>query len=546
MATAAEMRAWRARPGNRERENRRRRERRAATAAARPVGVAHGADTARVPVDSVRALVEWAESTLVIPAGPLQGRPFRFGAWQVDWLRGAMGKGIVEAGLSVARKNGKSALVAAAVLAHLVGPLNRPRWRCAVASAKAGLAAELMIQIREIAEESGLTGLDMRATPLPGVAHGARGARCDFLAAEKSTGHAVGVDLAILDEAGRLDESKRDLWNAMLHSITGRAGRLWAISARYQGPMFAELAGRADDPAVHWREYAAAAAAAIDDRAAWAAANPGLADGIKSIDIMQAMARRALADASNEYDFRAQELNQSVNPEREMIVAVSDWQRCMVAELPARAGPVCIGLDMGGSASMTAAAAVWPDTGRIEVWGAFPATPNLAERGLGDGVGGRYIDMQRRGELATYPGRVTPVQEFLADLKARLAGERIVVAGADRYRRAEVLTALDAVGARWPMQWRGVGASATADGSADIRAFQRAVLEKRIKTTGNLLLESAIAESALRFDGAGNPALDKRAHASRIDALQAAVIAVGLARLESVGAREDGYRVVTV
>ena len=37
-------------------------------------------------------------------------------------------------------------------------------------------------------------------------------------------------------------------------------------------------------------------------------------------------------------------------------------------------------------------------------------------------------------------------------------------------------------------------------------------------------MESAIAESAIRYDAAGNPALDKDRQQSRIDVLQAAVI----------------------
>jgi len=539
------MRAWRARPENRERENRRRRERRAA-ARARSRPAAPARPELSPGADAVGELIAWAESVLVIPAGRLRGKRFKVAGWQADWLRAALSPGVMEAGLSVARKNGKSGLVALAVLGFLCGPLNRENWRGAVTSLTGKLAGELLLQIREIVTASGLEGVDMRATPAPGVVHGGRGARCEFLAADKATGHAVGVDLAIIDEAGLLDESKRALWNAMLTSTSGRDGRLWCISIRGDGPMFAEMESRAGDRAVHWKEYAAAAGAAIDDTAAWAAANPGMADGIKSPEYMQRAARRALALPSEESAFRAYDLNQAQSPERETICSVGDWHACIVSEMPARRGPVCIGLDMGGSASMTALCACWPETGRLEVYGAFPATPGLAERGLGDGVGGLYIDMHRRGELRTYPGRVTPVRQFLGDCRARLAGERVAVAGADRYRRAEVLTALESAGANWPMQWRGVGAAASADGSADVRAFQRAVLEKRIKTTGNLLLESAIAESALRYDGAGNPALDKRAHASRIDALQAAVIAVGLARLESKRGSESGYRVVTV
>ena len=85
---------------------------------------------------------------------------------------------------------------------------------------------------------------------------------------------------------------------------------------------------------------------------------------------------------------------------------------------------------------MTAAAALWPDTGRLEVWAAFPDTPGLAERSESDGCRGQYEEMQRRGELRVYPGRVLLVSAFLGDVAVALAGERVIAAGADRYRRA--------------------------------------------------------------------------------------------------------------
>ena len=58
---------------------------------------------------------------------------------------------------------------------------------------------------------------------------------------------------------------------------------------------------------------------------------------------------------------------------------------------------------------MTAMVAIWPATGRMEVWGAFADTPGLHERGQADGVGRLYLRMQEAGEIAAYPGRVTPV-----------------------------------------------------------------------------------------------------------------------------------------
>ena len=81
------------------------------------------------------------------------------------------------------------------------------------------------------------------------------------------------------------------------------------------------------------------------------------------------------------------------------------------------------------------------------------------------------------------------------------------------------------------MEWRGQGASAGADGSHDIRAFQRLVLSGKLAVAKSLLLRSAVASSVLRYDNAGNPALDKRKARARIDALSAAVIAAGLGEI---------------
>ena len=180
---------------------------------------------------------------------------------------------------------------------------------------------------------------------------------------------------------------------------------------------------------------------------------------------------------------------------------------------------------------MTAAAALWPATGRLETWAAFPTDPDLRTRGEADAVGGLYEQMHDRGELLVFDGRVTPVAPFLRYVSNKLAGERVIVAGADRYRRAEGLQALTDAQVRWPMRWRGTGAHAKADGSHDVRAFQRRALSGRLLSRDSLLVASALSESDVRYDDGGNPALCKQRMRSRIDVLQAAVIAAGLAEV---------------
>ena len=482
------------------------------------------------PADPAGAVAGWARSTLKVPTGPKRGEPFVIDDWQLDFLRDALAPGVREAGLSVARKNGKSGAIAAVLLAYLAGPLNRPEWRAIVVSMTGELAKELRHAIELTAATAGLP-IRVFKSPTPGRIEGEAGARVDILAADKATGAAVGADIALIDEAGLLDEAKRDLWNQVLSSVSGRDGRLICISIRGDGPMFRELGERAADPSVCWHEYAAPEDCELDDRGAWTAANPGLASGIKSERYMADMARRALASPADQRSFRSHDLNAPVDPGREMICSLADWRACLTDDPPERDGECVLGFDLGGSASMTALAAIWPRSGRMEAWGAFPAVPDALARGAADGVGGLYQQMVDRGEVTLYGGRVTPVAEFLADCAARLAGERIIAAGADRFRKAEAIQALESAGLRWPMQWRGQGASAVADGSHDVRSFQKRTIGRRLAAASSLLMASAISESAIDYDALGNPRLDKGRARGRIDALSAAVIAAGLAEI---------------
>ena len=60
----------------------------------------------------------------------------------------------------------------------------------------------------------------------------------------------------------------------------------------------------------------------------------------------------------------------------------------------------------------------------------FGDVPSLIERGRRDGA--RYDLMAKRGELRTYPGRVTPVSDFLADVAGDLAGVKVPPPGRRR------------------------------------------------------------------------------------------------------------------
>ena len=208
-----------------------------------------------------------------------------------------------------------------------------------------------------------------------------------------------------------------------------------------------------------------------------------------------------------------------------MICSPDDLRGCFADDPPARQGPCFLGFDIGEATSATAACAIWPATGRLETWCAFGDVPALAERAKRDSA--PYGQMEARGELRTYPGRIVPPAAFLAYLQDDLAGCRVRAAGADSYKDSEVLDFLDQAAVRWPINFRRVGAGK--DGGRDVRAFQRLVIQRRLSMAENLSLATAIAKSTLRRDGNGNPGIDRATSRGRIDVLSAAVIAAGLA-----------------
>ena len=194
-----------------------------------------------------------------------------------------------------------------------------------------------------------------------------------------------------------------------------------------------------------------------------------------------------------------------------------------VSDLPPRDGGVVIGIDLGGSASMTAAAFYWPETGRLECLGTFPAHPSLLDRGQMDGVGSRYVEMQDRGELTVLGEKTVPVALWLSEVIKHVQGGQIAAITMDRYKQSELGEALDKAGIRAPLVWRGQGFR---DGGEDCERFRRATFDGKVKCKPSLLLRSAFADAVCLRDPANNLKLAKARSTGRIDAAAASVLAV--------------------
>ena len=160
----------------------------------------------------------------------------------------------------------------------MAGPLRRAGWRCGVASLSREKAGELRTQVEAIALASGLEGVEFWKRGAPSIT--TEGGSIDILSADKNAGAASSYDLAIVDEIGLLGEKDRPLVNSMRSSVSAKRGKFLSLSVWGDGPFCGEIVKRRDDPGVAVHLHQPPEDCALDDEAAWHAANPGLAAGI--------------------------------------------------------------------------------------------------------------------------------------------------------------------------------------------------------------------------------------------------------------------------
>jgi phage terminase large subunit-like protein len=481
---------------------------------------------------------------LEIPEGPQAGKPLRLAAFQKQFVKGALAPATNVAVLSIGRGNAKTALSAGLALGSLLGEWdNQPRREILIAARtrdQARIAWDFVAGFSRSLPEETQKALTFRRSPRleiefegDGGGHFVRA-----IAADGKSALGSAPTLVLMDERGHWSADQGDALEAALLSGLGkRYGRALIIStsAPDDSHPFSRWLDE-EQAGVYRQEHRPAPGLPADDAESLLLANPGAAAGIgSSLEWLQAQARRAIArGGSTLTSFRLYNRNERVSGEnRDVLLTVDQWLACETSDLPPRQGAVVIGIDLGGSASMTAAAFYWPETGRLEVLGTFPSRPSLLDRGQADGVGSRYVEMNNRCELTTLGDATVPVAAWLGEVMRYVEGETVSAITMDRYKQAELGEAIDKAGIRAPLVWRGQGFR---DGGEDCERFRRACFDGRVKSFPSLLLRSAFGDAICLRDPANNLKLAKARSSGRIDAAAASVLAV------AEGARQTGRR----
>ncbi|PRY76387.1 terminase large subunit domain-containing protein [Marivita geojedonensis] len=470
--------------------------------------------------------------TLKIPTGRNAGKPMKLAAFQKRFIRGAFDPDIRIAVLSVARGNSKSATTAAIAVAELFGVFNdQPRREILLAAGKRDQAEVVWTYaldlIRSMPDEV-QERIKVRYSPkleieLDGE-HKIRG-----IASDGAGILGTSPTLVICDERASWAEPKGSrLETALLTGALKRQGKTLMIStsAATDAHPFSRYLDE-DEPTTYRQDHRAPAGCKPDDPKAIKAANPGIDAGIAPpLRELQAAARRAMSRGGHELQaFRLLHLNQRVNDAtNEPLIDVDDWLRVETDTLPEKAGPLVVGLDLGGSASMSAAAFFWARTGRLEVRGWFPSRPGLLDRGQRDGVGNLYLSMQKEGTLRTLGDATVPVASWIKAVVDEAKGYQIDAICYDTFKQSEIQDGLRAAGLNARQVLRRFGPF---DGGEDAERFRRAVYDRHVATPETFMMRSALAGAVCKRDGQLNPCLDKSRSTARIDAVSAAVLAVG-------------------
>ena len=431
------------------------------------------------------------------------------------------------AAISVGRGNGKTFL-AGTLLARALKPSDDPLFvsgsESVLVSASRPMAALTLEAARLVLGDD--PAFRWRRD---GVEHVKTRTRCRVLSSDSRRAYGLGsaMNLAVLDEPGSFAPTSGErLWRALLGSLGKNASaRILACGTLAPGAIggwWQSFVEAGSGPGKHvqliqgsestWRDWDAVLAA-----------NPCTAINDNLVRTLKREHDEALQNdraASAFLRFRMN-VNAPEVTHAQPLITTAEWARVCARPVPACEGAPIIGVDLGGSRSWSAAAALWP-SGRIEAWAIAPGVPALAEQEREDQVpDGSYAELARSGGLTVDEGRAVPDIGRLLSRIWTLEPSCIVC---DPYRVAELN---QAVGGRVRIVERARGGG---ESTSNIQALRSRLLDSDagVSESSRALLGAAFEQTSLVIDGSGNTkVLKSRAKRSRDDAAAALLLAAG-------------------
>lgn len=474
-------------------------------------------------------VIAFIERYCVTPEGADVGKPLLLADFQKKFIRDVYDNpaGTRRAILSVARKNGKSGLIAGLLLAHLVGPEAKQNSQLVSGAMSRDQAALVFNLASKMVQQSPALSQIVRVVPSGKRLLGLN-LNTEFraLAADGKTAHGLSPVLAILDEVGQVRGPQSDFVDAIITSQGAHENPLQVIIST-QAASDADLlstwiddAKASQDPRIVCHLYAAPAGCDLMDESSWRAANPAL--GLfRSLDDLRDQMQQAERMPSMSNTARNLLLNQRVSLDSPFI-SPDVWAACRAEPEPFD-GPVYAGLDLSARTDLTALVLIGK-AGNVWQVRSYFWTP---EQGLFDRARkdrAPYDAWARQGFIRTTPGATVDLEAVALDLADVLSDCDVQAIAYDRWRIDVLKKELERLGLDLPLVPHGQGFK---DMAPALDALEIELLNGRLAHGAHPVLTMCAANAVATKDPSGNRKLDKSRRTGRIDGLQALAMAFG-------------------
>lgn len=475
-------------------------------------------------------VIAFIERFCIVPEGDLVGKPMRLDEFQKRFILAVYDNPnrTDKAYLSIARKNGKTGLIAGILLAHLVGPeavQNAQIVSGAMSREQAAIVFSLAVK---------MINLNPKLQEIIHIIPSGKklvGKPCNVeyraLSAEGKTAHGLSPVLAILDEVGQITGPRSEFVDAVVTSQGAHKNPL-LIAISTQAASDADLfsvwiddAQSSRDPRIVCHVYEADKDAGVLDPEAWKAANPALGS-FRSPDDMKRLAEMASRMPAQENMFRNLNLNQRVSVVSPFI-SRSVWEACG-AEPQAITGACFAGLDLSEVKDLTAFVIIGQSDDKY--WNVYPFfwTPEktLHERAKLDRV--PYDVWVKQGFLRTTPGMVIDFDFVVRDMNLIMQDFFPEVIAFDRWGMNFFRKSVDAAGLAFPLAEFGQGYK---DMAPALNLLETMLLNGKLRHGNHPVLTMCAQNAVTMRDASSNRKLDKRNPTSRMDGMVALTMAVG-------------------
>lgn len=479
-------------------------------------------------------VIRFIEAFCVVPEGDNIGKPVVLDEFQKLFILAIYDNPHLTdtAILSIARKNGKTGLIAFIVLAHLVGPEAIQNSRIVSGAMSKKQAAQVYNYASKCVLLSpklrGLVKLKPSHKIIVGIL---MNVEYQALSKEAKTAHGDSPVLAIIDEVGQIRGPNDDFVDAIITAQGAYENALViyiSTQAANDGDFLSIIIDDAQlnkPPKTVCHVYAADPEADLMDEKAWLAANPAIGNFRSTAD-MRKQAENAQRMPSFENTFRNLNLNQRVAAHSPFI-SKGSWKSCGgdIDFTPDECEELYGGLDLSGRTDLTAFV-LYGRKGRL--WGAWiwfwTPEKGLRERAKRDRT--PYDVWVKQGLIKTTPGATVDYAFVAYELAKITPGLEIIGIAFDRWRIDVLKKELERIDLELPLVEWGQGFK---DMGPALDAIEDKILNASLRHGSHPVLTMCAANAIVIKDPAGNRKLDKAKTTGRIDGMQALAQAAGLA-----------------